>query len=123
MAELTFKLKDGIPLEGKPNQVDVVLRMATADETLECKARSERIIETDKGVHLVVSPSLLTREMLMVQIVKVGDIPGNPLKHELFKKLSSADLVILDEHVQKMDKVLAKALKEVEQRGRTDSKG
>lgn len=120
MAEISCKLKDGLKLEGKGNQVAAILRDATAGELIAARKASERIIETENGgIHLVVSPSEMTRAMLCLQVVRIGEIPG-PLSVDLFNKLSALDVSILDDAVQKLDRA---ALKEVERRGRSDTAG
>ena len=118
MAKITFKIKHGLKLEGKP-QLEVTLREPDAGMIRESRVASERLMNTKEGPILVPSPSLARTELLRRQILKVGGIPG-PIPEGIFDQLSGVDLALIEAEAIKLDEA---AFKEVTQRGRDPEAG
>lgn len=117
MAGHLVKLKHGLKLGDKP-QLVVELQEATAGMLTEARIASERVVYSKDGkdMMLLASPNMARRELMRRQIVKVGEIPGNPLSEELFDMLHSIDFNLIELKLVEIDEA---ALKEVAQlRGR-----
>ena len=83
------RLKRGLELGGKP-QLDAVVRESTVGDLIEARELSGGD-EEQMGIFLV-----------MGQTVSIGEIEG-PFSLELFGKLTTADLELLQEAAEKAD--------------------
>lgn len=96
MSTFTFELFDGLTVGDGDEAVahkTVVLKELTAAETFRAQDASEEVRKTDDGYELLASPSKLSRELMRLSIVKVGEING--VSHALLGRLSSRDLALL----------------------------
>lgn len=120
-------LKRGLPFEGKDNQKVAELQESNAGMILDARQASERVVTIKAGKDgkeqipvIVASPATVRMELVRRLIVRIGEIPGNPLSEELYRKLSGVDLAIIEAHIEKMDSA---ALQEVGLGGRDPEEG
>ena len=92
--ETTVFLRDPLILEGASHK-KILLREATEEDVQLAVSRSQKLVEVpDSGLWSLTSPTLMTFNMLLQQIVSIGDIQG-PFSMEDIKKLSGYDLLEL----------------------------
>lgn len=96
------KLKDGLTVGGVTH-TDVSFKDLAVEDILEANEASERVITLPDGsVRVATSEIRLGVELLRRRICKLGDLKM-PLSMVEFKKLSEADLGILQDAVEELD--------------------
>lgn len=120
MAQHTFDLIDGFATKnGEKLHKTVTLRTLTAGDLEDAALESERVIrDADGGATLATSPVLMSNQILRRQIVKLGEILG-PLPAEVLRKLSAADLEILQHEAAILDDASRAAVEAALLRGRS----
>ncbi|KJS28555.1 MAG: hypothetical protein VR64_23975 [Desulfatitalea sp. BRH_c12] len=101
MATVKVVLKTGLTI-GEAVHLEAEIREASAGDLIEATDESEKVIKTPDGYQLIASPTLVGLNVLRRQIVRVGDYAG-PLSIAELKKLSSADLSLLQESAEQLE--------------------
>jgi len=113
MRTVEVPLDHGLKI-GETVETLAVLRETTAADVIDATEESERLFQATDGPCLVASPCMVGMHTLRRQIVSIGDHKG-PLTIGELKRLSSADLGLLQEKAVEMETA---ALKGVTGRGR-----
>jgi phage FluMu protein gp41 len=114
MRTIEVKLKHGLII-GEMSHNSAVVREVTTADILDASEESERVVPTQQGYELVVSPTMMGIHTLRRQIVAIGDHKG-PLSLGEVKRLHPEDLNLIQ---QKAETLEAAALEAVT-RGRDD---
>lgn len=112
MATVKFSLKEGLKV-GENVYIAAEIREATAGDLIDAADESEKLISTPDGYQLLASPTLVGLNTLRRQILCIGDYKG-PLTLSELKKLSAADLSLLQENAMALEDA---SLKKVITRG------
>ncbi len=116
MANTTVDLIKGLTI-GEVTHTRATLREPTAGDLIDATDESEKMIRTPEGYQLVASPTLVGLNTLRRQIVSIGEYEG-PLAMNEIKKLSAADLSLLQEAAEGLD---AAGMREIADRGRDEA--
>lgn len=123
MSTFTFELYDGLTLgegEDAERQKKVTLKELSAAEIFRAEDQSEQPTRTADGWELIVSPGKLSRELIRLSVVSVGEIEG--LSIRTMGMLSSRDLQLLyakhEEFSGLQDALLNKRLNEAKKLGK-----
>lgn len=123
MAETTINLQDGLTL-GETTYTKVVLRTPTAGDLLDAQTEAERPVMTPTGYELLASPSAMSIGVLRRQVKRLENGNGikidGPLEIDQLKRLSTADLDVLNAEAEQLDSAVAR---EVHKRGRDSGAG
>lgn len=119
MATVKCTLIDGLAI-GDDVLKNVVMRDATAGDIIEAQEDSEKPVLTPDGYELMSSPALLAINVMRRQIVSIDDNQG-PISMAEIKKLSPADLSLIQEKTDELDQAIAAkiASSAVTQKGRS----
>jgi phage FluMu protein gp41 len=110
MAKHEFLFKHGL-MFGSGNdaelQYDVVLRELRSEDLIDAAMDAERVVFVDAGRKALAYTSevLYGFELLRRQVAAVGEIQG-PLTLNQLKKLHPADLQILQDEAEKLDRLV-----------------
>jgi len=118
MASIKFDLIDGLVI-GDETHKSVTLRSLTAGDIEDAALESERVIQAIDGPVIVTSPVLMSSAILRRQIVQIGN-DSMALSANMLRKLSSADLELIQAQAQLMDAATRKAVEVALMRGRSD---
>lgn len=113
MHRICVQLNTGLTI-GQVTHTEAEISEATAADLIDATEESEKLVATEKGYELVASPTLVGLNTLRRQIVSIGEYKG-PLAMAELKKLSAADLSLLQEKALELESA---ALKETTDRGR-----
>ncbi|UNM95665.1 phage tail assembly protein [Ignatzschineria rhizosphaerae] len=123
MSNFTFDFYDGLALgegENAERQKTVTLRDLSAAEIFRAEDQSEQPTRTADGWELIVSPAKLSRELIRLSVVSIGQIDG--LSIRTMGMLSSRDLQLLyakhEEFSGLQDALLSKRLEEAKKLGK-----
>ncbi|PWD90341.1 hypothetical protein [Ignatzschineria cameli] len=123
MSQFTFELFDGLTLGENADaecQKTVVLKELTAAEIFRAEDHSEQPTRTVDGWELIASPTRLSRELVRLSVVRVGEIDG--LSSRTMGMLSSRDLQLLyakhEEFSGLQDALLKKRLEDAQKLGK-----
>jgi phage FluMu protein gp41 len=121
MATVKFELIDGLHT-GEGDQLvvhkSVTLRTLTAGDLQDAAIDAERLLQIRGEPVIVVSPTRMSNEVLRRQILRVGEIAG-PLQDVLFRKLSAADLELIQGKAEDLDHASRAAVEAALKRGRS----
>ena len=120
----TFRLPNGIKI-GDTVHNEVILREVTAGDVIEATESAEQAyvvhIGSQVDIHVAASPTRAGMLLLMKRMTKLGDLKM-PISEAEFKKLSAADMSMLDKMATELDQeVSLKLAEKVTSRGRNDS--
>lgn len=125
MAKQSFELKHGIKLVEKLHK-ECVIREATAGDILDAQDAAEKLVtapgrDGEPVPRLLVSDHRMGMELARRQIVRIGDIKGDPLSREDFRELHPEDMEIINNELDKLDGAGAEEV--LAQRGRSEGVG
>ncbi|MCX4349266.1 MAG: phage tail assembly protein [Alphaproteobacteria bacterium] len=117
MANLKFNLEDGLQINGAVHK-EVELRELTVGDMMDAEAEVEELVIAEDGKPVYkVSPSKFAHEILRRSIVKLGELPM-PLSKAEYRLLSRTDLIIMQQHAEKIDNLM---VEKVTARGRANT--
>lgn len=105
MLTKTVPLVDGLT-SGDQTFIEAILKAPDAGDIIDASLESEKPVQTPQGWQLLVSPVLLEQHVLRRQVLSIGDFQG-PLTMAELKKLSQADLQLLQAAAGELDQQLA----------------
>jgi len=119
---VTINLIDGFKV-GEQTHMTATLRAPTTKDLIECQEAAEKMVQTEQGPELLISPSVMGTAMLARQITRVGDHDG-PLTLAELKRFSVTDFALLQRAADELDAALNKKASEaVTKRGRSNQGG
>ncbi len=121
MAIHEFDLINGLSVgddDAKIVHKHVKLRTLTAGDLEDAALVSEQMLRIGSEAILVMSPTRMANAILKRQILQIGDING-PLQDVFFRRLSAADLELLQAEADILDSAARAAVEAALTRGRS----